>query len=327
MNTKQKQPKLKFILMFAVACGLPFSAQVYAQYPDRVVRLMVPGAPGGPSDILARKTADGLSKVWPHPVIVENRPGNGVIATDVAAKAPPDGYTLLLVNGATAINASLVAKLPYDTLRDLAPITQINSTAFALIVPVASPVTSVKALIERARANPGKLNYASSGIGSSLHLCAELFAINAGIQLVHVPYKGAAQPLADMYSGQIDLMFLGTTNVVPLVKAGKMRALAVTSPRRSVPLPDVPTLQESGMKDFNVVAWNGISAPAKTPRTLITKVHADAAKVINAPDFVAFLKATGSDPVANPPEQFDAFFREEVSKWATVIKSAGIKPE
>ena len=316
---------LKIIAAFSLAISCCSTA--LAQYPDHLVRVMVPGASGGPTDVFARMIADKFGKLWGQPVIVENRPGNGVIATDVAAKSAPDGYTLLLVNGATAINASLVAKLPYDTLNDLVPIAQINAAAFALMVSANSPDKTVQDLIARARANPGKLNYASSGIGSSLHLSAAMFSLMTETQIVHVPYKGAAQPYADMAAGLIDLMFLGTTNVVPLVKAGRMRALAVTSPRRSSPLPDVPTLQEVGLKGFNVVAWNGISAPAKTPRAIITKINADTIRSVNTPDFLEFLTTTGSDPVPSTPEQFGAFFREEVSKWANVIRSSGIKPE
>ncbi len=304
------------------------SATLAQNYPNKPVRMVVPFPAGGSTDIVGRTVAQKLSEMWGQPVIVDNRPGGGtVIATDLVAKAAPDGYTLLVTPAPFTINPSLLAKLPYDALADFAAVTLLNTTPLVLVVNPGVPAKSVKELIALAQSKPGKLNYGSSTIGGSNHLAGELFNAMAGVKMVHIPYKGNAPALTDLVGGHVDLIFNGLTSALPLIKAGKLRALAVTSMQRSSALPDVPTVDETGLKGFEAVAWNGLGAPAKTPREIIAKINADAVKIVNSPELKERLKTEGSDPVGNTPEQYAAFLRDEVAKWARVIKFAGVKPE
>jgi len=245
----------------------------------------------------------------------------------MVAKAAPDGYTLLVTPAPFTINPSLLTKLPYDALTDFAPITLINTTPLVMVVNPGVPAKNVKELIALAKAKPGKLNFGSSGTGGSNHLAGELFDAMAGVKMVHIPYKGNAGALTDIVGGHLDVVYNGITSAVALIRGGKLRALAVTSLQRSAALPDVPTLNESGLKGFEAVAWNGLSAPAKTPRDVIMKINADVIKIVNSPELKERLKADGSDPVGNSPEQYAAFLRNEIAKWAKVIKFAGVKPE
>ncbi len=315
-----------YLFAFALA-ALPCSALSQA-YPSKAVRMVVPFPAGGSTDIVGRTVAQKLSEMWGQPVVVDNRPGGGTtIGTDAVAKAAPDGYTLLVTPAPFTINPSLLAKLPYDALADFAPIALINTTPLVVVVNPGVPAKSVQELIALAKARPGKLNFGSSGTGGSNHLAGELFNAMAGVKMVHIPYKGNAPALVDLVGGHVDLVFNGLTSALPLIKGGKLRALAITSIQRSDVLPGLPTVDETGLKGFAAVAWNGLSAPARTSREIIAKINADVLKIVNAPELRERLKTEGSDPVGNSTEQYATFLRDEIAKWAKVIKFARIKPE
>ena len=290
--------------------------------------MVVPFPAGGSTDIVGRTVAQKLSEMWGQPVVVDNRPGGGtVIGTEAVAKAAPDGYTLLVTPAPFTVNATLLRKLPYDTLGDFAPITLLNTTPLVVVVNPGVPAKSIKELIALAKAKPGQLNFCSSGTGGSNHLAGELFNAMAGVKMVHIPYKGNAPALTDLVGGHVDVVFNGLTSALALIKGGKLRALAVTSLKRSSVLPDMPTLDELGLKGFEAVAWNGLGAPAKTPHEIITRISSDAARIVNSPELKERLKSEGSDPVGNTPEEYGAFLRDEVAKWAKVIKFADVKSE
>jgi tripartite-type tricarboxylate transporter receptor subunit TctC len=308
-------------MLFAISSGA--QAQTY---PNRAVRLIVPFAAGGSTDIIGRTVGQKLNEMWGQPVLVDNRPGGStVIGTDAVAKAAPDGYTLLITPAPFTIVPSLIAKLPYDPARDFEPITLINTTPLVIVVHPGVPAKSIKELIALAKSRPGTLNYGSSGAGGSNHLAGELFNAMAGVKMVHIPYKGNAPALADLVGGHVDAVFNGLTSAMPLIKSGRLRALAVTSLARAGALPDMPTLDELGLKGFQAVAWNGLTAPARTPKEVIARLNADVIKVVRSAELAERLKAEGSDPVGNSPAQYAAFLRDEIAKWAKVIKQAGIK--
>ena len=295
-------------------------------YPVKPVRLVVPFAAGGSTDIIARTVGQKLNEMWGQPVVVDNRPGGStVIGTDAVAKAPPDGHTLLITPAPFTIVPSLIAKLPYDPARDFEPVTLINTTPLVVVVHPGVPAKSIKELVALAKRKPGALNYGSSGSGGSNHLAGELFNAMAGVKMVHIPYKGNAPALADLVGGHVDVVFNGLTSAMPLIKSGRLRALAVTSLRRSAALSDMPTLDELGLKGFQAVAWNGLTAPARTPKDIVGKLNADVLKVVRSPELAERLKAEGSDPVGNSPDQYAAFLRDEIAKWRKVIRFAGIK--
>ncbi len=308
-------------MLFAISSGA--QAQTY---PNRAVRLIVPFAAGGSTDIIGRTVGQKLNEMWGQPVLVDNRPGGStVIGTDAVAKAAPDGYTLLITPAPFTIVPSLIAKLPYDPARDFEPITLINTTPLVIVVHPGVPAKSIKELIALAKSRPGTLNYGSSGAGGSNHLAGELFNAMAGVKMVHIPYKGNAPALADLVGGHVDAVFNGLTSAMPLIKSGRLRALAVTSLARAGALPDMPTLDELGLWGFQAVAWNGLTAPARTPKEVIARLNADVIKVVRSAELAERLKAEGSDPVGNSPAQYAAFLRDEIAKWAKVIKQAGIK--
>jgi tripartite-type tricarboxylate transporter receptor subunit TctC len=295
-------------------------------FPDRPVRLVVPFPAGGSTDIISRTLGQQLSELWGQPVVIDNRPGGStIIGTDLVAKSAPDGHTLLVTTAPFTIVPSLIDKLPYDPGKDFQPVTLINTTPLVVVVNPSVPVKSVEELIALAKAKPGALNYGSTGSGGSSHLAGELFNVMAGVKIVHVPYKGNAPALNDLVGGHVDIAFNGLTSAMPLIKAGKLRPLAVTSLTRAGALPQIPTLDELGLKGFQAVGWNGLSAPARTPKELIARINADVLKVLHSPELVERLKAEGSDPVGNSPAQFAAFLREEGAKWSKVIKFAEIK--
>ena len=312
----------------ATLLALASAGSLAQNYPAKAVRVVVPFLAGGSTDIVGRTVAQKLSEMWGQPVFVDNRPGGGTtIGTDAVAKAAPDGYTLLVTPAPFTINPSLLAKIPYDSLNDFAPITLINTTPLVMVVHPGVPAKTVKEFIALAKSKPGQLNFGSSGTGGSNHLAGELFDAMAGVKMVHIPYKGNAGALTDIVGGHLDVVYNGVTSALALIKGGKLRVLAVTSLQRTAALPDVPTLNESGLKGFEAVAWNGLTAPAKTPREVILKINADVLKIVNSPELKERLKAEGSDPVGSSPEQFAAFLRSEVAKWAKVIKIAGVRPE
>ena len=312
----------------ATLLALASAGSLAQNYPAKAVRVVVPFLAGGSTDIVGRTVAQKLAEMWGQPVFVDNRPGGGTtIGTDAVAKAAPDGYTLLVTPAPFTINPSLLAKIPYDSLNDFAPITLINTTPLVMVVHPGVPAKTVKEFIALAKSKPGQLNFGSSGTGGSNHLAGELFDAMAGVKMVHIPYKGNAGALTDIVGGHLDVVYNGLTSALALIKGGKLRVLAVTSLQRTAALPDVPTLNESGLKGFEAVAWNGLTAPAKTPREVILKINADVLKIVNSPELKERLKAEGSDPVGSSPEQFAAFLRSEVAKWAKVIKIAGVRPE
>ena len=313
-----------------VSCVISLLAAVGAdaqqQYPAKSVRLIVPFAPGGSTDIIGRTVALKLNELWGQTVLVDNRPGGStVIGTDIVAKSPPDGYTLLVTPAPFTIVPSLAARLPYDPAKDFEPITLINTTPLVLVVNPGVPAKSVKELIALAKAKPGALNFGSSGSGGSNHLAGELFNAMAGVKMVHIPYKGNAPALTELIGGHVDVVYNGLTSALPFIKSGKLRALAVTSLKRAGALPEMPTLDEAGLKGFQAVAWNGLVAPARTPRNVVAKVNADVTKIVKSPELVERLKAEGSDPVGSTPEQFAGFLNDEIAKWRKVIQFAGVK--
>jgi tripartite-type tricarboxylate transporter receptor subunit TctC len=314
--------------LIAAFCGLLFAvlAAQAQPFPSKAVRLVVPFSAGGSTDIISRTLGQKLSEMWGQPVVIDNRPGGStIIGTDVVAKSAPNGYTLLVTPTPFTIVPSLIDNLPYDPVKDFEPITLINTTPLVVVVNLSVPAKSIQELIALAKAKPGALNFGSAGSGGSNHLAGELFNVMAGVRIVHIPYKGNAGALSDLLGGHVDLVFNGLTSALPLIKAGKLRALAVTSLTRSGALPDIPTLDEAGLKGFQAVAWNGLSAPARTPKDVIRRINADVLKVIRSPEFVERLTAEGADPVGDSPEQFAAFLREETARWNKVIKVANIK--
>ena len=324
---KQRRACIPFVSLVSFVLMLLTATAAGAQaYPSKAVRLIVPFAAGGSTDIIGRTVGQKLNEMWGQPVLVDNRPGGStVIGTDAVAKAAPDGYTLLITPAPFTIVPSLIGKLPYDPARDFEPITLINTTPLVIVVHPGVPARSIKELIALAKSRPGALNYGSSGAGGSNHLAGELFNAMAGVKMVHVPYKGNAPALADLVGGHVDAVFNGLTSAMPLIKSGRLRALAVTSLARAGALPDMPTLDELGLKGFQAVAWNGLTAPARTPKEVIARLNADVLKVVRSPELAERLKAEGSDPVGNSPAQYAAFLRDEIAKWAKVIKQAGIK--
>lgn len=311
------------LLMLLLAAAIPAAAQ---GYPAKPVRLIVPFPAGGSTDIVARTIGQKLSEAWGQPVIVDNRAGaSTVIGTEIVAKAPPDGYTLLVTPAPFTIVPGLAKKLPYNPQTDFEPITLINTTPLVLVVHPGVPARNVKEFIALAKAHPGKLNFGSSGSGGSNHLAGELFNAMAGVKMVHIPYKGNAPALADLVGGHVDLIFNGLTSALPLIKSGKLRGLAVTSLNRSGALPDTVTLDEAGLKGFQAVAWNGLTAPGRTPRDVVDRINADVLRVLKSAELVERLKAEGSDPVGNTPDQYAAFLREEIAKWRKVIAFANIR--
>ena len=313
--------------LLAAAIATAFAAPAVAQsYPQRSIRFVVPFAAGGSTDIIARTLAQKLNEAWGQPVVVDNRAGGStVIGTEIVAKSPPDGYTFLVTPAPFTIVPSLAEKLPYHPLNDFEPVTLINTTPLVLVVNPAVPARNVKELIALAKAQPGKLNFGSSGSGGSNHLAGELFNVMAGVKMTHIPYKGNAPALTDLVGGHVDLVFNGLTSAIALIRGGKLRALAVTSLKRSAALPEVPTVDESALKGFQAVAWNGLSGPAKTPRDVVQKMNGEVARILKSPDLLERLRAEGSDPVGNTPEQYAAFIREEIAKWRKVIAFAGLK--
>jgi len=305
----------------------PFVQAQAPDYPTKPIRIVVPFPPGGATDILARDVAQKLTESWGQQVIVDNRPGaGGNIGSELVAKSAPDGYTLEMGTvGTHAINASLYAKMPYDHVKDFAPVILVAGVPNVLVVNPALPVNSVQELIAYAKANPGKLNFASSGNGTSIHLSGELFKVMAGVQMTHVPYKGSAPALQDLLGGQVQLMFDNLPPSLPQIKAGKLRALGVTTATRSPALPDVPTIAESGLPGFESSSWFGVLAPAGTPPAVIAKLNAEIATWVASPDAKQKLLAIGANAAGGTPDDFAKHIAAETAKWAKVVKESGAK--
>ena len=318
-------------IRFAVATVLLFTvvAAMAQPYPVKPIRLIVPSAAGDGGDIMARMIGAKLHAVWGMPVVVDNRVGaGGRVGTDAAAKSLPDGYTLIMGNpGSHGINAAIYQNLPYDTERDFAPITQVMRMPNVIVVNPSLPVSSVRELIALFKANPGKFNYASGGNGSSAHLSAELFKSMAGVDVVHVPYKGATPALADVSNGNVAMFIGNLPTSMPLIKAGRLRALAVTSAQRSPVVPELPTVAESGLPGYETVAWLGLIAPAGTPREIVSKLRIEVARIVNEPDIRALIAGQGGEPVGNTPEEFGVIVRADLAKWKKIVKDANIRVE
>jgi len=303
--------------------GLVGALPVHAQtYPVRPVRMIVPFSPGGATDVPARILAQRLSEAFGHQIVIDNRPGaGGVLGADAVAKAPPDGYTLLLTATTHVISASLYKKLPYDAIRDFAPVMLIGSGPNVLTVHPSLPAKNVRELIALAKARPGKIDYASSGNGSSQHLFGALFMSLADIRMMHIPYKGSAPATTDLIAGQVSVGFPGIALVLPHTKAGRLRALAVTSAERSKAMPDVPSIAEAGVPGYAATLWLGLLAPRGTPPQIVQKLFDEIAKLLRQPEVESAYLATGTDITISNPEQFGLFVKAEYDKWAKVIKA------
>jgi tripartite-type tricarboxylate transporter receptor subunit TctC len=317
--------KTTIVLAFAAA-ALAGADAVAQAYPTKSVRIVVPYAPGGNTDFTARVIATKLTDVLGQQVVVENRPGGGTnIGSDLVAKAPADGYTLLMGGASNAINMSLYQKLPYDTLRDFAPVILCVKGANVLSVHPSLPAKNVKELIALAKAQPGKLNYASSGLGSSNQMAGELFKLMAGVNIVHVPYKGNSPALTDTIGGQVEMIFSGVPSLLPHIQSGRLRAIAIGSLKRFPAIPKVPTIDESGLKGYEATTWFGLMAPTKTPREIVTRLNAEVGKIQGSAEVRERFINEGIDPIGGTTEQFGAFIREEISKYAKVVKAASLK--
>jgi tripartite-type tricarboxylate transporter receptor subunit TctC len=314
--------KLGFALFFC-------AAQALAQtYPTKPIKVTVGVPPGGPTDTVLRAVSPELSEALSQPIVVENKPGaSAVIATDFAAKAAPDGYTLTFIYITHATNATLMKNLPYDTLTDLVPVSMVGRQSMVLLANPSFPANTVKELIAAAKANPGKIDYGASDSGSAPHLAGEFFKMLAGIDLTPVHYKGTAPAMTDLLAGHIKVMFVSNISALPHVKSGKLKALGVTGVTRTAQAPDIPTIAESGLPGYEVYGWYGLAAPAKTPRPIIDRLYREVAKIAQDPKMKARLAGQGLELVGNTPEEFDAFIRAEIAKWAKVLTAAGVKPE
>ena len=319
------------LVAFAAAALAARSLRAQGAWPTRTVRIVVPFAPGGTTDILARALAPELAKAFGQGVIVDNRAGaGGNLGADLVAKSPPDGYTLVMGTvGTQALNPSLYPKMPYDAAKDFAPVTLVAGVPNVLVMnpakAKAAGISDVRSLIAYARANPGKLNMASSGNGTSIHLAGELFKSMTGTYMVHFPYKGSGPALLDLVGGTMDLMFDNLPSALPHVKAGKLVALAVTSSERSAALPDVPTVAEAGVKGFEATSWFGLLAPAGTPADIVQRIQQESAKALASPALRERLLSQGAIPGGMPPAEFGRFIATETKKWAAVVKSSGAK--
>ena len=315
--------------MKRIACIALFAAtQALAQsYPSKPVKLLVGVPPGGPTDTVARAIAPELGEALGQPIVIENRPGaSAVIATDAVAKAAPDGHTLAFIYITHATNPTLIAKLPYDTLRDFAPVSLVGRQSMVLLAHPGFAAGTLAELIAAAKAAPGKIDYGASDAGSAPHLAAELFKMMAGIDLTPIYYKGTAPALTDLLAGHIPVMFVSNISALPHVKAGKLKGLAVTGAQRTTLAPGIPTLAESGLAGYEAYGWYGVAAPARTPAAVIARLHAEVARIAQNPAMKARLGAQGLELVGNSPPEFDAFIRAEIAKWSAVLKAAGIKP-
>lgn len=309
---------------------LVLAAPLQAQtYPSRPIRFIVPFAAGaGVLDIMARIVGQHLGTATGQQVVIDNRPGaGGNVGAEVAAKATPDGYTMLMGAVALVVSPYLYAKLPFDPLTDLVPVTQVNSAPLMLVVHPSLPVKSVAELIAYAKARPGQLNYGSGGVGATPFLATELFKSMAGIDVTHVPYRGGAPALADLVAGQLSFMIENVPGTLPLVRDGKLRALAITSRQRLALVPDLPTMEEAGVPGYEMIGWNGIFVPKATPPEIVTRLNAELVKVLRSADVGEQLAKLGAVPVGDSPQQFGAFVKAESARWGKIIKDLGIKPE
>lgn len=316
--------KRSFVVLLAASALASLACGAGAQtYPSKPIRMVVPFAAGGPTDVYARAVGQELTKLLGQPVIVDNRPGaGGNLGADLVAKSPPDGYNVVLgAVGAFAVNMTLYPKMPYDVLRDFAPVSLVAIVPMVLVVNPGVPVKTPKELVELAKSKPGTLSYGSAGNGTSIHMSAEMFKAMTGIDMAHVPYKGAAPAMTDLIGGQVQLMFADATSVIPHVKSGKVRAVAAT--KHVEAMPEVPTFAQSGFPSYDPTVWYGVFAPAGTPRDVVLKLNAGIAKSLQARDVRERLIGLGAQPTSSTPEEFTEFVRAEISRWGKVVKSSG----
>jgi len=319
----------QIVALFALAGALiaSASAAIADDYPSRPVKIIVPFGAGGPTDVYTRAIAEELRKSLHQPFVMENRPGAGTtIGTDVVAKAPPDGYTLLMVSGTQTVNETLYAHRPYQLMRDLVPIAPLIDSDLVLVVHPSVPAKTASELLALARAKPGTLNYGSSGPGSNYHMAGELLKNLTGIDIVHVPYKGSTGARNDILGGQIQILFDSVPTMAPQIKAGMVRALGTTGKVRSPILPDVPTMAEAGVPGFNATLWVGFMAPAGTPKPIVDKLHDEITKILRRPDIKQAWEKTGATPIVMTQPEFKSFMESQVAKWAEVIKTNRIAP-
>jgi tripartite-type tricarboxylate transporter receptor subunit TctC len=305
-------------------------APAFAQnYPAKPIRILIAQAPGSATDVISRVVGNRLSESLGQPIVIETRPGaGGAVGTEAAARAAPDGYTLFMANNSThGSNPAVYAKLPYDAVNDFAPISFVASVPYVLVVDPALPVNTVQQLIAFAKARPGRINYASAGNGSTHQFCGELLKSMAGIDLVHVPYKGSPPAIAGLLGGEVSLMFANLTDIGSQIKGGKVKPLAVSAARRAALLPDVPTLSEAGLPGFEIISWFGLLVPAGTPAPIIARLNAETVKVLARADVQATLGALGLEVASGSPEQFAAYIKSEIAKFTRIGKAAGIKAE
>ena len=318
---------MKFCITICVAMALAGgTAAQEPRYPSKPIKLVVGYPPGGATDIVARTIAAKLQDLLGQPVIVDNKPGaTSNIGSELVAKSAPDGYTLLLGTIANATNMTAYKSPGYDTLRDFAPITQTMSAPSVLAVHPSMPAANLKELITLARASPGKYTFASSGAGGSPHLAGELLKLRAGIDIVHIPYKGATQAMTDLLGGQVNMSFQTALSAIPHLQGGKLKVIAVAASRRMAQLPGVPTMAEAGLADFEVSSWNGLLAPAKTPAEIIARLNESSVKALAMADVREKFSAQGAEAVGSTPEEFRAYIRAEVDKWSRVIRASGAR--
>ena len=329
MHLPRKPGPFAMLPCAALAVGMACAGPAFAQgaWPSKPIRLVVGFPPGGANDILGRLVGQKMQDAWGQSVLVDNKPGaNAIIATEIVAKAAPDGYTLLIgASGAMVFNPGLYTKLPYDPVKDFAPVTVIGSFPLILTVNPKVPANSLRELIALAKSQPGKLNYSAGS--SPFQLAAELFKYQAKVSITHIPYKGSVQAVQAVMAGDADLTFVDSPPVIPQVKAGKVKGLAITSKARSAVAPEIPTMFEAGMPDYEVVLWTSMFAPAGTPPEIVNKLQAEIAKIIQMPDIKERFAALGIDPVGNAPDALAAIVKSEIAKWSAVAKSAGVKAE
>ena len=318
-------PRFSLFVFFVSFVFFVVPALVFAQsYPARPIKIIVPFAPGGFTDVVARILQQQLSQSVGQPVVVENRPGAGsTIGADAVAKAKPDGYTLAMVSTTHVISPHLYKTLPYDPIRDFTPVMKLAEGPYVLVAHPSFAAKSVRELIALARAQPGKIDYASSGNGSAQHLVGALFSMMSGAKLNHVPYKGSNQAMQDVLGGQVPLSFVGMPNALPGLASGKLRALAVTTRKRSDDLPDVPTLDEAGVPGYDATVWLGLLAPPGTPRDVVLKLHAEIAKILSTAEARSLMRSAGVEVAVSSPEEFNALMQAELERWGKVVRETG----
>ena len=316
---------IRSLLAFVALCAATMS---HAQYPNRPIKFIMAYPPAGSSDVLARPIANEMTKGLGQPVLIEYKPGGGTtIAADYIAKSQPDGYTIVLLLTAHAINATLMPKLPYDTVKDFTPITLAAVAPLVVEVHADSPIKTLRELIDAAKASKNKLNYASAGPGNTSHLAVELFKMKLGIDMTHVPYKGSGPAITAILGREVDLMFDAIGSSLPQIQAGKFRAIAVTTTKRAAVLPNVPTVQEAGVPDFDVSVWYGVFAAPGTPAPIVQKLNAEFIRAMNVPEVKKVIESSGYQVVGSTPAELDAHVRSEIVRWGAVVKKAGVTAE